>query len=75
MGKMKEYYFNMIEEMSKAEEAEYEEWLDKNAVKMDDEDYIAWVEQRAKEIEDAEILQNFKDEELIEMIELKKMGA
>jgi succinate dehydrogenase flavin-adding protein (antitoxin of CptAB toxin-antitoxin module) len=75
MGKMKEYYFNMIETMSEAEQTEYEEWLDKNAVQYDDEDYLAWVEQRAKEIEDAEMLQNLKDEELIEMIELKKMGA
>jgi hypothetical protein len=75
MGKVKEYYYELLE-MSEAEENEYCEWIDKNLGPLhEDEEYLEWMEKRAQELEDADLLQSLKDEELIEMIELKKMGA
>ena len=71
MGKMKEYYYDLLEKMEEAEEQEFCEWIEKNHRTGEDQDYINWLNEKAAELEDKEFLESLENDRLISMNEKK----
>lgn len=81
MGRMKEYYHEVLMQFeSEAEEQEFCEWIDRNLRTGEDQDYINWLHEKEIELQDKEFLEALENDRLIaeqmaEAESYKKRGA